>query len=101
MAGPRKFSSVLRICHRQMRREHVEACKLLEKLRICFALIIFKGPNKVNKHERPLSPSEIQIALPGCFLRICLLRVLSATFILSKNSRVLDAKSRQKSANLG
>ena len=29
------------------------------------------------------------------------LRVLSATFILSKNSRVLDAKSRRKSANLG
>ena len=29
------------------------------------------------------------------------LRVLSATFILSKNSRVLDAKSRQKSSNLG
>ena len=29
------------------------------------------------------------------------LRVLSATFILSKNSRVLDAKSRQTSANLG
>ena len=29
------------------------------------------------------------------------LRVLSATFILSKNSRVLDAKSRLKSANLG
>ena len=28
-------------------------------------------------------------------------RVLSATFILSKNSRVLDAKSRLKSANLG
>ena len=30
-----------------------------------------------------------------------LLRVLSATLILSKMSRVLDAKSRQKSANLG
>ena len=33
--------------------------------------------------------------------RSLVLRVLSATFILSKNSRVLDAKSRQKSANLG
>ena len=30
-----------------------------------------------------------------------LLRVLSATFILSKNSRLLDAKSRLISANLG
>ena len=30
-----------------------------------------------------------------------ILRVLSATFILSKNSRVLDAKPWQKSANLG
>ena len=29
------------------------------------------------------------------------LRVLSATFILSKNSRVLDATSRQESANIG
>ena len=29
------------------------------------------------------------------------LRVLSATFILSKNSRIFDAKSRQTSANLG
>ena len=30
-----------------------------------------------------------------------ILRVLSGTFILSKNSRVLDVKSRLISANLG
>ena len=37
---------------------------------------------------------------PGKFLQVSFLRVLSATLILSKTSRVLDAKSRQISANL-
>ena len=37
----------------------------------------------------------------GAYEGLVFLRVLSATFILSKNSRVLGAKSRQKSGNLG
>ena len=45
-------------------------------------------------------------ALEDCFVKwlalfpIIVLRVLSATLILSKNSSVLQAKSRLKSANL-
>ena len=41
------------------------------------------------------TPSHLFRGLAGCVLR-----VLSATFILSKNSCVLDAKSRLESANL-
>ena len=38
--------------------------------------------------------------MPRMRMKVIMLHVLSATFILSKNSRVLDAKSRLKSANL-
>ena len=44
---------------------------------------------------------QVKFALSGSKTVNSCLRVLSATLILSKNSRVLDAKSRPKSANLG
>ena len=61
-----------------------------------------KGCSAVGspKLPEPLSLRDHCMVTLGQFL-VVFLHVLSATLILSKNSRVLVAKSRLKSANLG
>ena len=75
-----------------------------------FSLLQLWGPrgpiiflsNGIGRHVVWCHPAIFTVPGDGCWLSTKAdLRVLSATLILSKNSCVLDATSRLKSANLG